>query len=57
MKTHTASPSSWEFYTNSLKQSLGRALTQKECSKAMQAYINSVPWHDVAKELEVKGNE
>lgn len=54
MKTHTASPSSWEFYTNSLKQSLGRPLTQKECSKAMQKYINSVPWQDVAKELEGK---
>lgn len=52
MKTHAASPSSWEFYTNSLKQSLGRPLTQKECSMCMQKYINSVPWQDVAKELE-----
>ena len=54
MKTHTPSPSSWEFYTNSLKESLGRSLTKKECSKAIQAYITSIPWQDVAKELEGK---
>lgn len=52
MKTHTASPSSWEFYTNSLKESLGRTLTAKECSWVMQKYITSIPWQDVAKELE-----
>lgn len=52
MKTIQPSPSSWEFYTNSLKQSLGRPLTEKECSMAMQKYINSVPWQDVVKVLE-----
>lgn len=54
MKTHNPDPSSWEFYTNSLKESIGRPLTKKECSLALQKYITNIPWQDVAKELEGK---
>jgi len=54
MKTVQPPPSSWEFYTNSLKESLGRPLTAEECSLAMQRYITSISWQDVAKELEGK---
>lgn len=54
MKTVQPSPSSWQFFTNSVKESLGRPLTAKECSLCMQRYIHSIPWQDVIKELEEK---
>lgn len=54
MKTVQPSPSSWQFYTNSVKESLGRPLTDKECSLCMQRYIHSISWQDVIKELQEK---
>lgn len=54
MKTHEPAQDSYIFYTTQIKQSLGRPLTKKECSRIMQAYITSIPWQDVAKELEGK---
>lgn len=54
MKTVQPSPSSWQFYTNSIKESLGRPLTDKECSLCMQRYIHSISCQDVIKELQEK---
>jgi len=52
MKQHIPSPSSWDFYTTSIKESLARTLTKKEYSACMQGYIGSKPWQEMAKELE-----
>lgn len=52
MKTHIPSPSSWDFYTTSIKTLLARPLSKKEYSLIMQGYIGSKPWQEMAKELE-----
>lgn len=51
-KVHQPSPSSWDFYTTSIKEFLARPLTKREYSLMMNGYINSKPWQEMAKELE-----
>jgi len=51
MKTHTPSITSWEFYASSISSTLSRNLSEKECSIAMQGYINGVAWQEIAEKI------